>query len=85
MVESLAREDNRKIRVPEAEANALIDGEGRTAELSSSNGSKSEKAQKNVDEEQKGKPSKLTEMSAKVGLDAGTLMMMLKLVYFFSS
>ena len=53
------------------------DGDEKPAALSSSNGSKAEKAQTGKKEE-KAKPSKFKEMWGKLGLDLGTCLMMFK-------
>jgi hypothetical protein len=56
------------------------DRDVKPTEYMSPNGSNAENAQTEMKEDEKPKPSKLKELWAKLGLDAGTLVMMIKLV-----
>ena len=70
--------DNRKARAQDPKDDEVKDVEGKHAKPTSSNGSKVEKVETSKKAQDKPKPSKLKGLWGKIGLDAGTLLMMFK-------
>jgi hypothetical protein len=70
--------NNRKAKAQDHEDDEVKEVEEKHAEPTSSNGSKIEKVETSKKAQEKPKPSKLKELWGKIGLDAGTLLMMFK-------